>query len=153
MFVDHAENIGPCDMAHVTRGTLVSLTNTTMISVLFAPSLINRKKERKKEASMKISTRFYRIVSMFSFIFIGLENRFSTSMDDRLFNVLFSRGMTIVTLLTAEPRKVSNTSSLKGVSVISPIGNFANSTFAIGEFRGEVRQLAKLILNFANIID
>jgi hypothetical protein len=39
------------------------------------------------------------------------------------------------------------------VSVISPIGNFANSTFAIGEFRGEVRQLAKLILNFANIID
>ena len=38
------------------------------------------------------------------------------------------------------------------VYVISPIGRFANSTFAIGEIREEIRQLAKLMWKFANKI-
>jgi hypothetical protein len=33
---------------------------------------------------------------------------------------------------------------------MSPITNFANSSFAIGEFRADIRQLAKIILKIAN---
>jgi hypothetical protein len=39
------------------------------------------------------------------------------------------------------------------VYVISPIVNFANSIFAVGEIRGEIRQLANFGTNFANKIN